>query len=97
MRISDLSSDVCSSDLGALDEVVDVLGLRAVAQARTVVALIQRDDDGLSQACGHKPRSVTHVEPSAGIAGDRKSVGVGKRVSVRVDFCGSRIIKQKNK
>src|SRR3546814_17143842 len=35
--------------------------------------------------------------PPAVRASDRKSVGEGKRVSVRVDLGGSRIIKKKNK
>src|SRR3546814_17928979 len=80
MRISDWSSDVCSSDLvGALQAVEPGLHhLRAV------------DGDLLD------PRLVLLEHHAAlQLGGDRKSVVKGKSVSVRVDLGGRRIIKQK--
>src|SRR3546814_14215442 len=81
MRISDWSSDVCSSDLFAnggflvtpwfIDEV--------------------RDRDG---AVVFKEKPATAC-PGCGVPGtDRKSVASGKSVSVRVDTGGRRILKQ---
>src|SRR3546814_12391412 len=84
MRISDWSSDVCSSDL---------LGLGAFycrrrfnSQKRSLLAsnMIQW------QHCFCAPISQS-------LASDRKSVVEGKSVSVRVDLGGRRIIKKKNK
>src|SRR3546814_9935309 len=68
MRISDWSSDVCSSDL-------------------TCCSCWDRNSaDGL--ATPRRPRSVMANT-------DRKSVVLGKSVSVRVDLGGRRIIKKK--
>src|SRR3546814_15961714 len=97
MRISDWSSDVCSSDLVPQ-------GYNALKGALIVYA------GQLSQALGPKGVRVNSVSPGPikfpggnweAIKGampelDRKSVVEGKSVSVRVDLGGSRIIKQKN-
>src|SRR3546814_18319996 len=92
MRISDWSSDVCSSDLvrfRPLAEHVDRAGpgevavLRGDADPQRVVTVgLQVDVE----------RAAHVVLP----AGDRKSVVSGKSVSVRVDLGGRRIIQQKS-
>src|SRR3546814_1469363 len=91
MRISDWSSDVCSSDLrrhlpalhlgdaaeGVQDEDLDRFAVAAgLDGGRAGVAGGGADDGG------------------AGAALDRKSVVEGKSVSVRVDLGGRRILKK---
>src|SRR3546814_19486639 len=84
MRISDWSSDVCSSDLGGRGRCG---GVRAGAR-RAPLRPPPRWRDA---------RCADHVadrrEPVVGT--DRKSVVSGKCVSVRVDLGGRRIIKKK--
>src|SRR3546814_16443467 len=81
MRISDWSSDVCSSDLSAVELLRQGLG-------RVDVGRVERHEDAF-RSFGHGTihKSVTKT--------DRKSVVLGKSVSVRVDLGGSRIIKKK--
>src|SRR3546814_15363420 len=132
MRISDWSSDVCSSDLQRL---------RGAGALQTVGDLVRNEGQQLLVAGGvfgavvialygqHAQCAFTadqrHAEPAAGIAwralqfatgvqlpnmcgrcgvahivqqrlaGDRTSVVSGKRVSVRLDLGGRRIIKKK--
>src|SRR3546814_17959543 len=95
MRISDWSSDVCSSDL------------RIVGVRRGSVVVHGADMDRWTLAEGD--RLILRVDAATlltwreqgrfriGIGRDRKSVVSGKRVSVRVDPGGSSIIKKKNK
>src|SRR3546814_17777026 len=95
MRISDWSSDVCSSDLGgklpqAPRRMAAGRCLRSARFARSAASVL-----------GY--RTVFHGERGNGgrdrrgrqRAGDRKSVVEGKRVSVRVDLGGRRIFKKK--
>src|SRR3546814_19127258 len=87
MRISDWSSDVCSSDLvqvmvGAQQPVGAEAADRLGRLAHDVVA------DVLAQRAADRDRVQDGGE-------DRKSVVWGKSVSVRVDLGGRRIIKQK--
>src|SRR3546814_12665953 len=97
MRISDWSSDVCSSDLLAdvpvegpprllllLDCGLDALALGGpgLGARRRNVAAGHRVEDG----------ALVPVHP---VDADRKSVVSGKSVSVRVDLGGRRIIKKK--
>src|SRR3546814_18219935 len=105
MRISDWSSDVCSSDLG--DHRTGTLG-RLLAgleyhQHRATPGIERRRQHlrGGNQP-GHMEvvaAAVRHRYLAAvGVArggGDRKSVGSGKSVSVRVDLGGRRILKKK--
>src|SRR3546814_13979443 len=109
MRISDWSSDVCSSDL---------VSARAGNQTgnRVAVLRLQSHDARRRPAAGKSgagarpsPRALFHRtlpgfegERPAGAAVhhqaiDRKSVVSGKSVSVRVDLGGRRLIKKKNK
>src|SRR3546814_13605942 len=96
MRISDWSSDVCSSDL--VIAMVD----RAVAEPPAPLAGTRWDVDTLisGELVESVPEAVDAYltfDGEGGIAGqtDRKSVGEGKSVSVRVILGGRRIIKKK--
>src|SRR3546814_16584732 len=101
MRISDWSSDVCSSDLNLP---------HPRGPHPRLFPEVQRDRP--ESPFGHPQRQEILVEPSfdSGIDGarremiavradqDRKSVVSGKSVSVRVDLGGRRILKKtKNK
>src|SRR3546814_17270926 len=92
MRISDWSSDVCSSDLarGFRRSYGWVsLGRRLLSErigfAALCCAQLLADAVELVGHPGHRP------------GGDRKRVVLGKGVSVRVDLGGRRSVKQKNK
>src|SRR3546814_14687834 len=101
MRISDWSSDVCSSDLNR----------RRAARGESSRAPARAARPGSIRweqtRVGREDRPSSHclekrlVEAEVGGVGsdvrDRKSVVSGKRVSVRVDLGGSRIIKNKKK
>src|SRR3546814_14691577 len=107
MRISDWSSDVCSSDLvefvgpgviGA-DELFRA-ARRAIDEARAAMAADV--GEGAHDAVGaahedHAFAGIVDAVPVPGVREDRKSVEEGKSVSVRVDFGGRRIIKKKKK
>src|SRR3546814_12748706 len=96
MRISDWSSDVCSSDLGVGD-VVNVLSdgvWGGLGEDRA-----DRRGDHLGVALVDLRERVAHEVHPAALPGppcrDRKSVVSGKSVSVRVDLGGRRIIQKK--
>src|SRR3546814_20762490 len=122
MRISDWSSDVCSSDLGARffqdcaarhDDVAaaavhlkDLEGLRQVHQRADVAhradvdLRTRKERHGAAEVDGEA--ALDAADDDAFDAGflvelDRKSVGLGKSVSVRVDLGGRRTLKKKNK
>src|SRR3546814_14507880 len=103
MRISDWSSDVCSSDLPNLKPFLRSgehgIELRPAGERyRSDLALIRRIYDRV--AVGVLPVTAD-TELQIGIGHhdlsplDRKSVVEGKSVSVRVDLGGCRIIKKK--
>src|SRR3546814_14647661 len=79
MRISDWSSDVCSSDL-----------LKTVREM-TRAMLLDRGF-GRVEICDDGAPALAFLDA---LAADRKSVVSGKSVSVRVDLGGRRIIKIK--
>src|SRR3546814_8522479 len=90
MRISDWSSDVCSSDL-------DGIG------AEVPMDQVTGTDPLVEEAEGNMIPTVRIAKPVGwpdgavpAAAEDRKSVVEGKSVSVRVDLGGRRIIKKKN-
>src|SRR3546814_17235573 len=92
MRISDWSSDVCSSDL-----YLALADDPALIRAQIEGGLGRHED-----IFGRRPTGVWAPECSYRPAGpvadptlDRTSVVEGKSVSVRVDLGGSRLIKQK--
>src|SRR3546814_15930800 len=107
MRISDWSSDVCSSDLGPIIFIEGV-----IARSIHCLQLIEHICEPYSfvvigaafeEACtGDRMRFGTLmagedlIRHVIGGTGDRKSVVSGKSVSVRVDLGGRRSIKKKN-
>src|SRR3546814_20584639 len=106
MRISDWSSDVCSSDL-----LLGHLGYQRTKAGRTgsrylarivsraarliVVAIGCRGDSVPADSAGDGGRRLSARGGAFRVARDRKSVVSGKSVSVRVDLGGRRIIKTK--
>src|SRR3546814_15060278 len=93
MRISDWSSDVCSSDLLSRLRRLRTLGCRTLRCRRLQHRLGHRCRGG----CGFSGRSLDRDLNGPGFdrQEDRKSVVSGKSVSVRVDLGGRRIIKKK--
>src|SRR3546814_17170972 len=104
MRISDWSSDVCSSDLvdqQLMDE------MQAVSRTAGPVETLLVVDSLTGQDAVQVAQRFTEQVPLTGVvltrldgdarggAAERKSVVSGKRVSVRVDLGGRRIIKKK--
>src|SRR3546814_20468713 len=111
MRMSDWSSDVSSSDLfpenpagrgektsaccsdGALPYLMSRQRMNRPGACR------QRQCTGKGDAClGRLPARAARAVPCpAGTSRDRKSVGSGKMVTVRVDLGGRRILKKTTK
>src|SRR3546814_20948310 len=106
MRISDWSSDVCSSDLS-----VDPMTRKVRAPASLLDGLPTRIDveavelgsapdasteDRMRLLHAKCIRYESHKWTAAMVGSDRKSVVSGKSVSVRVDLGGSGVIKKKN-
>src|SRR3546814_20156266 len=87
MRISDSSSDVCSSDLD-----VDA-GERATQKGDLVAHVLHGVAGCLDDA---DAQLIGDLQQRPG-QGDRKSVVSGKSVSVRVDLGGRRIINKKKR
>src|SRR3546814_15763765 len=97
MRISDWSSDVCSSDLAdgtrialhglAADNVLEVVADFAYSNSGEGLHRFVDPDDG---------EVYLYSQFEVPDARDRKSVGLGKSVSGRGDLGGRRIIKKKN-
>src|SRR3546814_14539505 len=92
MRISDWSSDVCSSDLRPRRRRSAARAIRWKRRWRPV----SRKSSATPQArmSWNGTRLQRKAAVPSGRAGDRKSVVEGKSVSVRVDLGGRRIIKQ---
>src|SRR3546814_13789098 len=89
MRISDWSSDVCSSDLGdgaVLDRVGDPAAQPRARAGRYRARRFRR---------AAERRAAAHAGGRDRLQ-DRKRVVSGKSVSVRVDLGGRRIIKKKS-
>src|SRR3546814_16918624 len=103
MRISDWSSDVCSSDLPRTDTSAargpdKALIPRGTALGPVAAAPAERNSNSrkpaMVQPTPQSPAMVQSTPQRSGM-GDRKSVVSGKRVSVRVDLGGRRIITKK--
>src|SRR3546814_18635857 len=107
MRISDWSSDVCSSDLTAaftlpiLHRLMQFANTSASPARHPVRALILTPTRELADQVADSVTTYAKFTPlrSTGVFGgvdiDRKSVVSGKSVSVRVDLGGGRSIKKK--
>src|SRR3546814_13728309 len=105
MRISDWSSDVCSSDLLGLEQLGDD-GNRGIESGR---ALLDEFADGLGHPAHLECAEHDHDGGAGGIMTPRsqherssfprrsEERRVGKSVSVRVDHGGGHIIKKKKK
>src|SRR3546814_20962130 len=97
MRISDWSSDVCSSDLTSIYYVM----LALTALLMQAAANLRRSVQGrFLIAARDAPEAVEHfgasaTRPCMGIFFDRKSVASGTSVYVLVDLGGLRIIQKK--
>src|SRR3546814_18132270 len=96
MRISDWSPDVCSSDRGAGQKVVDRTGDEADGQRSAFTKRCQTGALGCSVGLVEQRLRLDEEGAAGGgecyRAGDRKSVAWGKSVSVRLDHGGRRII-----
>src|SRR3546814_18616225 len=101
MRISDWSSDVCSSDLRVAARVRSGREGGAARYWAAGCRALRRSARSPPRR-GGKRAAIRHVlavrrESRRPFAVDRKSVVEGKSVSVRVDLGGGRIIKKKKK
>src|SRR3546814_11107111 len=94
MRISDWSSDVCSSDLFKQEDQLLQQKRQGRLRARIRVghAVAARSRAAGRRRCGHR-----YSQRLQGRRADRKSVVSGKSVSVRVDIGGRSIIKKNKK
>src|SRR3546814_19448464 len=107
MRISDWSSDVCSSDLRGPKARKVHRGRKAIPDRRaTRVRRVPRDRRATPArkvprvrraTPGRKAPKARRAIPARQAPKDRQSVVKGTSVSVRVDLGGRRIITQKNK
>src|SRR3546814_15009367 len=106
MRISDWSSDVCSSDLNASLAVQVHEAQKAVDRLLKQYVQIQANPDAFEGQSIKLSLEQDNTDPQASVLAlqtsphlealiDRKSVGSGKSVSVRVDIGGGRIIQTK--
>src|SRR3546814_14942228 len=91
MRISDWSSDVCSSDLPAGAGGAGLRDHGGVERIDPRRALLGRSPGPGGQVCSPH-RGADRGAGGAPVDQDRKSVVSGKSVSVRVDLGGRRII-----
>src|SRR3546814_14778804 len=102
MRISDWSSDVCSSDLSAMpsDSIIAPGEVWLVGAGPGDPELLTRRAERLireAEVIFHDALVGPGILELAGQGADRKSVVSGKSVSVRVDLGGRRIIKKKRR
>src|SRR3546814_14347147 len=102
MRISDWSSDVCSSDLTRVKLPLATLHPHLEAATFDKVDRVQAGDFVIGIGVGHTglvgetpERHIGRGEERGELVIDRKSVVSGKSVYVRVDLGGRRIIKHK--
>src|SRR3546814_17536640 len=108
MRISDWSSDVCSSDLAARADLHRYAHIQAIdaifavdiggaGQDALLVAQIGfgHSDDARGRSVEGRTGAAQRDDPAAAAAGDRKGVVEGKSVSVRVDIGGIGNLKKK--
>src|SRR3546814_12253388 len=94
MRISDWSSDVCSSDLTPPLKRRGLFSLRQLHRRHHIPRIAQRSDEAVEMLAVARLAFDVGDQPLCGQRA-RKSVGSGQSVSVRVDLGGRRIIKKK--
>src|SRR3546814_17980495 len=115
MRISDWSSDVCSSELEALEALAELAAMAQPSSGADPAGELEEALDeatywagklfdqcrAAAAALAWLPQSLAAdpVPPPRELAraaadGDRKSVVGGRRVSIRVDFGGRRILQK---
>src|SRR3546814_16117190 len=108
MRISDWSSDVCSSDLGSKPSQANHNHLSQCHQVHHRQARGLKRQNSLKMTrhlldlahrhrCGCRVQMTASEPVSARKCQDRTRVVQGKSVTVRVDIGGGRILKKKNK
>src|SRR3546814_11558141 len=98
MRISDWSSDVCSSDLGRDEALLRLhIGRDRPEQRWLLLIGTVGAAEPLDRSIGFPACFEQIMDAAALVRGDRKSVVSGKSVSVRVDLGGRRIIQKKKK
>src|SRR3546814_20911287 len=95
MRISDWSSDVCSSDLISGVEQRRIASIGNGPDTRRVGAVVLRRDAAKVLADHQQALRAAHYGPRKGLA-ERKSVVKGTSVSVRVDLGGRRGFQKKH-
>src|SRR3546814_13705394 len=108
MRISDWSSDVCSSDLPHGASSLWVWGswrskelasadfsVHVTPDTHVAAGTLTRGIEGFRQSHLEALQTADLVRTSTHIAGDRKRVVEGKSVSVRGDLGGGRTMKKK--
>src|SRR3546814_20309890 len=108
MRISDWSSDVCSSDLGVEARQITLPGTREPPRREYFLRGTAQTELAAAPQTARRPRitspvsgSVYALDPDIPIdrqrpAVDRKSVGEGKRGYVRVDLGVRRVLTKNN-
>src|SRR3546814_18612348 len=106
MRVSDWSSDVCSSDLLAADRILQPFRPDGEDEPEENSQGDENDEGPEAVALAelpHRPRvpsgsrCATRMPAEGASLRDRKSAVSGKSVSVRVDLGGRRFIKKKTK
>src|SRR3546814_17749375 len=100
MRISDWSSDVCSSDLGEGWHLppAEAMACGCAVVSTDIPGVFDYALEGTTALLAPPGDSATLADRLTELLDeDRKSVVSGKSVSVRVDLGGSRIIKKKKK
>src|SRR3546814_17131682 len=103
MRISDWSSDVCSSELRNLasqlsggEQQMLAIGRALMTNPRLLV--LDEATEGLAPLIRQEIwRALGELTANGLSQIDRKRVVSGKSVSVRVNICGPRVIKKKKK
>src|SRR3546814_11587784 len=103
MRISDWSSDVCSSDLSAAQNAViadasatKIFSTESLQEAgRVVEEIIGRFGDAAEPGTAELPGWLDRRTKQNRVVTERQSCVSGKDVSVRVDLGGRRLFKKK--
>src|SRR3546814_15027969 len=96
MRISDWSSDVCSSDLATRSTIAQPQQ-KPITPTLPLPSRMRSAPPSATVSAVSAPRSDLPIISRALSSSDRKSVVQGKSVSVRVELGGRRFIKNKSR